>query len=164
MDLTIDRNGSSHLNGAPSKGEQTAKTRKPRKSKSRKGEPGKAGDHLHVYAYAGVGIMSALSAVLNGYANSLHSPSLLAGWAMGITIPLVILVLGKVAALLYARAGWRRLAYATGAAGAGLLLLSVWHCAVSIAALTGSPVGLALPMAVAIDVGFVCCELAVLAK
>jgi hypothetical protein len=43
-------------------------------------------------------------------------------------------------------------------------LLSVWHCATSISLLTGSPLLLALPMAVAIDVGFVCCEVAALVE
>lgn len=118
-------------------------------------------DHLYRYAVAGVAVMSALSAGLNGYANALGATIPLAGWILGLTIPAVILLLGKVAGVLWRR-GRRRLAHATAAAGVGLLALSVWHCSTSIALLTGSPLLLALPMAVAIDVGFVCCELAAL--
>ena len=114
-------------------------------------------DNLRSYVNAGVIVMSALSALLNGYANALHSDVAWAGWAMGLVIPLIILILGKVASLLYKR-GNGQAAKMTAGVGAGLLFLSVWHCATSIAALTGSPLLLALPMAVAIDCGFCCCE------
>jgi hypothetical protein len=107
--------------------------------------------------------MAVLSAALNGYANSLEASIPWAGWGMGLTIPAIILLLGKVAGLLWKR-GQHRLAYLTGGTGTGLLLLSVWHCATSISLLTGSPLLLALPMAVAIDVGFVCCEVAALVE
>jgi hypothetical protein len=103
--------------------------------------------------------MSLLSAGLNGYANSMHASVEWAGWAMGIVIPAIILILGKVAGILYKRRQ-NQLAYLTAGAGIGLLLLSVWHCASSIALLTGSDIIAAVPMAVAIDVGFVACELA----
>ena len=76
-------------------------------------------------------------------------------------VPVIILLLGKVAGLLYKR-GQKRAALATASAGIGLLALSVWHVSLSIAALTGSPIMLAMPMAVAIDCGFVCCEVAAL--
>ena len=46
--------------------------------------------------------------------------------------------------------------------GVALLLLSVWHCSQSIALLTGSPVALAL--AVAIDCGLVACEVALITE
>lgn len=111
------------------------------------------------WALLGVVVMSILSAALNGYANANHSSSPMASWAIGIAIPAIILILGRVAGLAQQR-GQRTLAYATASAGIGLLTLSVWHCAVSIAALTGSHVALAVPMAIAIDVGFVCCEYA----
>ena len=114
-------------------------------------------DHLTCYANAGVGVMAILSALLNGYANATHADVAWAGWAMGLVIPLIILILGKVASLLWKR-GEGRAAQITAAVGVGLLFLSVWHCATSIAALTGSPLVLSLPMAVAIDCGFVCCE------
>jgi hypothetical protein len=105
--------------------------------------------------------MSALSALLTGYANAAHAEVAWAGWGMGIVIPVIILILGKVAALLFKR-GKVREAKITGAVGVGLLALSVWHCSLSIAALTGSPILLALPMAIAIDAGFVACEWAAL--
>lgn len=114
-------------------------------------------DHLKLYANTGVAIMSVLSALLNGYANAAHAEVVWAGWAMGLAIPVIILILSKVASLLWKR-GDKQPAKITAGVGIGLLLLSVWHCAVSISALTGSPFILALPMAVAIDCGFVCCE------
>jgi hypothetical protein len=126
-------------------------------------KPARHSDHLTTYAYAGVALMAVLSAALNGYANSLEASIPWAGWGMGLTIPAIILLLGKVAGLLWKR-GQHRLAYLTGGTGTGLLLLSVWHCATSISLLTGSPLLLALPMAVAIDVGFVCCEVAALVE
>ncbi len=118
-------------------------------------------DHLARYANTGVIVMAALSALLNGYANAQHATIGWAGWGMGLVIPAIILILGKVAALLHKR-GQTRLAYVTAGVGIGLLALSVWHCSLSIAALTGSPLLLAAPMAVAIDCGFVCCEVAAL--
>jgi hypothetical protein len=118
-------------------------------------------DHLHAYANAGVFVMALLSALLNGYANALHASVAWAGWGMGLVIPVIILILGKVASLLYKR-GHGRAALATGGSGIGLLALSVWHCSQSIALLTGSPLALAAPMAIAIDCGFVACEWAAL--
>jgi hypothetical protein len=118
-------------------------------------------DHLTRYANAGVGVRAILSALLNGYANATHAAVAWAGWAMGLVIPLIILILGKVASLLWKREEGRS-ARITAAVGVGLLFLSVWHCATSIAALTGSPLVLSLPMAIAIDCGFVCCEWAAL--
>lgn len=137
--------------------------RKPISKPSRSPRPRKAAkpDNLKGWATAGVGLMLTLSAALNGFANSLHSPSAWAGWAMGVTVPAIILILGKCAGMLYHR-GHIRLAYALGAVGSGLLLLSVWHCSLSIALLTGSPVALAVPMGLAIDAGLIGCELAAL--
>jgi uncharacterized membrane protein len=131
--------------------------RKPRA----KSKPVIVSDHLARYASAGVAFMAALSALLNGYANAQHAEVAWAGWGMGLAVPIIILMLGKVSGLLYKRHQYRA-AYATAGAGVGLLALSVWHVSLSIAALTGSPIMLALPMAVAIDVGFVCCEVAAL--
>jgi Na+/proline symporter len=120
-------------------------------------EVAKPNDHLKVYANVGVGIMAVLSALLNGYANATHAEVVWAGWAMGLAIPVIILILSKVASLLWKR-GEKQAAKITAGVGIGLLFLSVWHCAVSISALTGSPFILAMPMAIAIDCGFVCCE------
>ena len=118
-------------------------------------------DGLYFFAMLGVVVMAGLSALLNDYANALQSPILWAGWGMGLVIPAIILILGKVAGLLYNR-GNHRGAYITGGVGIGLLAMSVWHCATTIAVVTGSPLLLAMPMAVAIDCGFVACEVAAL--
>lgn len=118
-------------------------------------------DHLHRHALAGVVLMAVMSGGLNGYAHSLHATVTWAGWVLGLLIPAIILILGKVAGTLWHR-GRTKLAHVTAGAGVGLLTLSVWHCTTSIALLTGSPLLLAAPMAVAIDLGFVCCELALL--
>jgi hypothetical protein len=107
--------------------------------------------------------MAVLSALLNGYANSQEATVYVAGWLMGLVIPAIVLTLGKVAGLLHKRQQ-RRLAYLTGGTGTGLLFLSVWHCATSISLLTGSPLLLSMPMAVAVDCGLVCCEIAALAE
>jgi Na+/proline symporter len=138
------------------------KGKKPtRKPAAPKPAPRAKEDHLIRYAYTGVAVMSLLSAGLNGYANSLHATIPWAGWGMGVVIPAIILILGKVGGLLWKR-GHHHLAYLTAGSGVGLLVLSVWHCATSISLLTGSPLILAMPMAIAIDAGFVCCELAAL--
>lgn len=121
----------------------------------------KPADHLVAYANCGVVIMAVLSAILNGYANAENATVEWAGWGMGLVIPAIILVLGKVASLLWKRRQYRA-AYITASVGVGLLALSVWHCSLSIAMLTGSPLLLAVPFAVAIDCGFVCCEWAAL--
>lgn len=85
-------------------------------------------DHLHGYAMAGVVLMAMLSALLNGYANAKHATIAWAGWGMGLVIPAIILILGKVASLIYKRRQ-KRTACITGGVGVGLLFLSVWHCA-----------------------------------
>lgn len=112
----------------------------------------------HKWAHVGVYMCVIMSSGLNGYANALHSPVVLAGWALGIMIPCLIFVLARVAGMQW-RAKRIGLARLTAGAGLGLLTLSVWHCATSLALLTGSHILLALPMAVAIDCGLVACEL-----
>jgi hypothetical protein len=107
--------------------------------------------------------MSALSAGLNGYANAQHSPVAWPGWLMGLAVPVIVLTLAKVAGEKW-RAGQRRVGGLAGASGVALLFLSVWHCANSIALLTGSPLALAMPMAVAIDCGLVACEIALITE
>ena len=118
---------------------------------------------VRVWALFGVGFMSALSAGLNGYANAQHSPVAWPGWLMGLAVPVIVLTLAKVAGEKW-RAGQRRVARLAGGSGAALLFLSVWHCATALAALTGSPLALALPMAVAIDCGLVACEIALITE
>ena len=123
-------------------------------------------DNMVKWANGGVLLMATLSAALNGYANSQHATVPAAGWGMGLVIPLIVLVLAKVAGKQLRRKQRRRAAF-TAAAGVGLLALSVWHCAISISLLTSgiaSPgaLVLALPMAIAIDCGLVSCEVATL--
>lgn len=120
----------------------------------------------HAWSHMGVYVCVVTSALLNGYANSLHATIPAAGWMLGIMIPLLVLILSKVAGMQHRRRAVIRvhksaypLAYMTAAVGGCLLTLSVWHCACSLALLTGSHITMALPMAVAIDCGLVCCEL-----
>ena len=140
----------------------TTPVRKPRMARKPAVKLASKPDHLASYANTGVIVMAALSALLNGYANAAHAEIGWAGWGMGLVIPAIILILGKVASLLHKR-GKGRLALTTAGVGIGLLVLSVWHCSLSIASLTGSPLLLAVPFAIAIDCGFVCCEIAALA-
>jgi len=44
-----------------------------------------------------------------------------------------------------------------------VLLLSVHHCSTSLVILTGSPIWLAIPMAIGIDAGLVAAKIAILA-
>lgn len=113
---------------------------------------------LKRWASAGVWLTLIMSAVLNGYSNAQHAPMAWAGWLMGMATPALVLILSRVASLQHRRK-YRKLAGFTASVGVGLLLLSVWHCAISISILTGSHLALAIPMAVAIDCGLVACEL-----
>lgn len=118
---------------------------------------------LKLWAYSGVGLTLTASAWLNGLAFAQHAPTSAHGWALGVTIPVMILVFARVSALLYG-AGRRGLSYCGAGACLSMLLLSVQHCAVSIARLTGESVALAALMALAIDVGLVVCELATIRR
>ena len=129
-------------------------------------------DNMVRWANTGVVLMAVLSAWLNGYANSLSATIPRAGWLLGIVIPIIVLISAKVAGKQLRRGHVKR-AQATAAAGLGLLLLSVWHCAVSISLLTFGVMPtfswegarillLTLPMAVAIDGAMVACEVATL--
>ncbi len=111
------------------------------------------------WAKFGVGLSLVLSAGLNGYANSQHATVAWAGWAMGFAVPVLVLVLSKVAGETH-RSNKRSVSLFAAGSGAALLALSVFHCAESIALLTGSHLILAVPMAVAVDAGLVACELA----
>ena len=115
------------------------------------------------WAAFGVVFTLVLSALLNGYANAQHAPDPWAGWLMGFSVPVIVLVLSKVAGEKY-RVGQTWPAYLAGGSGAALLFLSVWHCSQSIALLTGSGLFLAVPMAVSIDFGLVACEVALISE
>lgn len=115
------------------------------------------------WATFGVVFTLALSALLNGYANAQHAPLAFAGWLMGLSVPVLVLVLSKVAGEKY-RAGQKPVAWLAGGSGIALLFLSVWHCSQSIALLTGSGLILAVPLALAIDMGLVSCEIALITE
>ena len=115
------------------------------------------------WATFGVAFTLILSGALNGYANAQHAPNALAGWLMGLAVPVLVLVLSKVAGEKWEK-GQKPVARFAGFSGLGMLLLSVYHCAESVSILTGSPLWLALPMAVAIDAGLVACELALITE
>ena len=136
---------------------EPARARKPRAGG--RAAAGPKGDPLTRWAYAGVGLTLGLSGWLNGLAFSAAAPSPVHGWALGVSIPVAVLIFSRVSALCYGR-GRRGLAYAGAVACLSILLLSVQHCAVSIARLTGEHVLLAGLMALAIDAGLVACELA----
>lgn len=123
----------------------------------------KADPIVRRWATFGVGFMLALSAALNGYANAQHAPVAWAGWLMGLSVPVIVLTLAKVAGSKWLR-GERRVGGFAGGSGAALLFLSVWHCSQSIAMLTGSGLLLAVPLAVAIDAGLVACEIALITE
>ena len=55
-------------------------------------------DHCKRWAYTGVGLMAVMSAGLNGYANAQEATVAWAGWAMGIAIPVLVLILAEHAA------------------------------------------------------------------
>lgn len=114
---------------------------------------------LKPWAYTGVAGTLALSGWLNGLSFSAHAANPVHGWVLGLSIPFLVLVFSRVAALCYAR-GLKALAYGGAAVTLSMLLLSVQHCASSIATLTGEHVALAALMALAIDGGLVVCELA----
>lgn len=136
---------------------------KPKAKRKTTRRKSKATDNSYLPAMIGVVVMALLSALLNGYANSLHSPTAWAGWGMGIVTPIIVLILGKVAGSKW-RVEQRWMAYLAGGSGIGLLALSVFHCAESIALITGSHLMLAAPMAIAIDIGLVACELAIITR
>lgn len=113
------------------------------------------------WAKFGVGLSLVLSAGLNGYANAQQATVVWAGWAMGFAVPVLVLILSKVAGETH-KSNKRSVSLFAGGSGVALLALSVWHCASSIALLTGSGLALAIPLAVAIDCGLVACEVALI--
>lgn len=121
----------------------------------------KSKDRTKEVAMTGVALCGILSAALNGYQHSLHSPEVYAGWALGIAVPVLVLILGRVSGGCWRR-GHNAVAWSAALSGVALLALSVYHCSEAIAILTGSPLALAVPLAVAIDCGLVSCEIAVI--
>jgi hypothetical protein len=137
---------------AGTKGEKATKVKAPRTAAD-----------TRAWATFGVVFMLVLSAILNGYANAQHAPVALLGWMMGLAVPVIVLVLSKVAGEQY-HAAKMGVAWLAGAPAVGILFLSVYHCSASIALLTGSTLVLAVPMAIAIDVGLIACEVALITE
>jgi hypothetical protein len=137
--------------------------RKPRPAAASAPQQAPQSPSVRRWATFGVAFTLVLSAGLNGYANAQHAPAAFAGWLMGLAVPVLVLVLSKVSGEKF-RAGQRGVAWFAGGSGVSLLVLSVWHCSEAIALLTGSPVALALPLAVAIDAGLVSCEVALITE
>lgn len=110
----------------------------------------------HEWCHWGVVSLTGLSAVLNAYHAWGHSPVPALGAAISATIPVIALLLARVAA------GSRRYSKPLSNSCAGvagiLLLLSVYHCGDAIASLVGCSLWLGLPLALAIDAGLVLCK------
>lgn len=117
-------------------------------------------DNLAIWSNAYVALAAVMSMVLNAMANASHAKSghIIMAYVMGGLIPVLVLLLGRIAGLLYRRKK-HKLAYAVGTIGVILLLLSVFHCTESISVLTGSNSFLAASLAIGIDCGLVACEI-----
>jgi hypothetical protein len=148
---------------APSKGSAEGKAGKKRATAKRKKPAANYGTQVKTWAGAYIALTVTISMGLNAYANGLHAPAemLFAAWGMGAVIPVLVLILGRVAGLLYKQEA-ARTAFAVASIGVGVLGLSVFHCCESIALLTGSHRLLATLLAIGIDCGFVACEVAIL--
>lgn len=107
-----------------------------------------------------VGITVVMSMGLNALANSQHAPETMqwASCSIGAVIPILVLLLGRIAGLTY-KARQHRLSHVVGGIGVAVLLLSVHHCQMSIQLLTGSNWMLSTMLAVGIDCGLVACEI-----
>jgi drug/metabolite transporter (DMT)-like permease len=116
-------------------------------------------DNLNRWATAYVALSAVMSMVLNAMANGHHAREgqVWMAYAMGALIPVLVLLLGRVAGLLHRRKK-PRMSKCVGGIGVVLLLLSVFHCTESIGALTGSNWVLAAALAIGIDCGLVACE------
>jgi len=119
----------------------------------------KPDDNLGRWCMAYVVLAAVMSMGLNAWANGQHAPAgtQWAAWGMGASIPVLVLLLGKVAGLCYKR-GNRPLAYAAGGVGVAVLALSVFHCYQSISLLTGSGWLVACLLAIGVDAGMVVAE------
>ena len=153
-----------HYDAAPAPVAKAKPAKRKPLAKAKPVAPAKSANPATVrWAAFGVAFTLVLSALLNGYANAQHAPLAFAGWLMGLSIPVIVLTLAKVASEKY-RDGQRAVGYLAGGSGVALLFLSVYHCATSIALLTGSGMFLAVPLAVAVDAGLVSLEIALVSE
>lgn len=115
-------------------------------------------DALMRWARWGITLSVVLSAGLNGYANAELAAVPVAGWVIGVWVPILVVILARVAGGCRVR-GWNGLAGAGAAVVVALLALSVSHCARAFHVLTGCDYLSSVLMAVGIDCGLVVCEL-----
>lgn len=140
--------------------------RKPAKRKPRKPNKARKAALVQMKAWSERFVVPAiiLSAALNGWASVLNCESenqitQSAAGLVGALIPGFVWVAFKGSGWAFKAEYWK-CGLATGLAGVALLLLSLWHCAESIAYLTGSGWWMGLLMAVGIDYGLVSSEVA----
>jgi hypothetical protein len=148
---------------APARGpSESQAARKP--ARPTQGRDRKARGQVTAWAHRYTGAAIVLSAGLNALAACRHSAGegLATQGAAGVVsgvIPVLVWGLAQLAGWLV-RSRQRRLAYAAGGVGVGMLLLSVLHVSEAIALLTGQHMVLAGLLAVGIDCGLVVSELA----
>ena len=148
------------VNRIPTVTTATTESRKPRRrAKPVERTTIRRRDGLARWCLLYVTVSAVLSMALNAWAGSRHAPEGLQ-WAavvLGAVIPLLVLLLGKVAGLTHRRRHYS-LARITGAIGVAVLMLSIAHCYEAIAALTGCHAAVAVLLALGIDAGMVACE------
>jgi hypothetical protein len=146
------------INGHTTPQKPTRRSKLPRKKRAKQARRSET-DNLSRWATGYVSLAAVMSMVLNSMANGHHAQDghILMAYAMGALIPVLVLLLGRVAGLLYRR-NKTQLAYSVGGIGVVLLMLSVFHCTESIGLLTGSNWFLAAALAIGIDCGLVACE------
>ncbi len=122
-------------------------------------------DPLKTTAYSGVILTLCFSGWLNGEANAHYAGEghLVSAWAMGLSVPALVFLMGRLAQLCRERRAVR-VSNAAGFVGIVLLFLSVHHCSTSIQQITGAPWYLAVASAISIDCGLVVSELAAMVK
>ena len=132
---------------------------KPKRPRSAKSDP------LKVTAYTSVALTLGFSGWLNGEANVHYSGSenIVSAWAMGLSVPALVFLMGRIAQLSRERKAMQ-VSNAAGIVGVVLLFLSVHHCSTSIQEMTGAPWYLALASAISIDCGLVVSELAAMVR
>lgn len=122
-------------------------------------------DPLKLTAYTAVLLTLGFSAWLNGEANAHYAGDdhIAQAWVMGLSVPALVFLMGRIAQLCRERRAIR-LSNAAGIVGVVLLFLSVHHCSTSIQSMTGAPWYLALASAISIDCGLVVSELAAMVR
>jgi hypothetical protein len=137
---------------------------RPKPKREKRLRPAKR-DSLKVTAYSAVALTLGFSAWLNGEANAFYAGDghLISAWAMGLSVPALVFLMGRIAQLSRERKAFQ-VSNAAGIVGVVLLFLSVHHCSTSIQTITGAPWYLALASAISIDCGLVVSELAAMVK